>query len=223
MDVAYLADEERCCGFIPGYDGAGQLMEEQASQNVEALVRSGAKRVIVSCAHCYRALTADYPLIVGNLPFEVVHFSELLADLIAEGRIRFDTPMEETVTYHDPCFLGRHSGIYDPPRAVIQAVPGTSLKEIERNRRWSYCCGSGAKIASACYPEFSAAVTRERLQEAKRAAGSIVTACTTCASQMIRGARREKMDVQVSDLSLFTARALRIDLSLWNGSEKLSG
>ncbi len=212
MEVAYLADEERCCGFIPGYDGAGDLMEEQALQNVEALRKAGAERVIVSCAHCYRALKTDYPLMVGSLPFEVVHFSELLADLLEKGRIRFDNAVEEQVTYHDPCFLGRHSGIYDAPRAVIEAVPGVHLKEMGRNRRWSYCCGSGAKISSACYPEFGAAVTRERLQEGEQAAGTIVTACTTCALRMTRGARREGIDVRISDLSVFAAKALGIEL-----------
>jgi len=212
VDPAYLADDEQCCGFVPGYAGAGELMEEQARRNVRALVQAGAKRVIVSCAHCYRALTADYPLIVGDLPFEVLHFSELLATLVEQGRLRFDSPVEATVTYHDPCFLGRHSGIYDAPRAVIRAVPGCNLAEMGRNGRWSYCCGSGAKIASACYPEFGAAITRERLSEARQAAPSVITACTTCAWHLARGARSGKIDVRVSDLSAFAARALGIGL-----------
>lgn len=212
IQVAYLAEEERCCGFVPGYDGTGELMEAQASYNVAALKKAGAKRVIVSCAHCYRALKTDYPAIVGDLPFEVVHFSELLADLLEKGRIRFGGPLDKEVTYHDPCFLGRHSGIYDAPRAVIGAIPGVRLNEMDRNGRWSYCCGSGAKISSACYPEFGAEVTRERLEEGRRVAGTIVTACTTCVSQMVKGAKREKMDVDVSDLSVFAAKALGIEL-----------
>ncbi len=211
MQVAYLADRERCCGFIPGYDGAAELMQQQALHNVETLRSAGAKKVIVSCAHCYRALRFDYPLIVGDLPFEVVHFSELLAGLLEEKRIRFESAVDEQVTYHDPCFLGRHSGVYDAPRAVIEAIPGIRLQEMDRSRRWSYCCGSGAKISSACYPEFSASVTRERLQEGKRAAGTIVSACTTCVSRMSKAARREKLDVRVLDISVFAAKALGIE------------
>jgi Fe-S oxidoreductase len=211
VEVAYLADKEQCCGFVAGYDGTGELMEDQALRNVETLKKAGAKRVIVTCAHCYRAFKTDYPLIAGELPFEVVHFSEILADLLAEGRIGFEKTVAEEVTYHDPCFLGRHSGIYDAPRAVIVAAPGVRLKEMERNRRWSYCCGSGAKISSACYPEFGAWVTKERLSEAKRAARTIVTGCTTCVSRMKKGARKERIDVNISDLSVFAARALGME------------
>jgi Fe-S oxidoreductase len=93
---------------------------------------------------------------------------------------------------------------------VIEAVPGTILKEMERNRRWAYCCGSGAKIVSACYPEFAADVTGERLEEPGRAARSIVIACATCVSRMARFARKKKLDVQINDLSVFVARATGI-------------
>ena len=185
MEVAYLGDEERCCGFIPGYDGAGELMEQQASRNIETLRKAGAKRVIVTCAHCYRALKVDLPPYRWSSPLRGgIHFSEMLAHLVEEKRIRFAEEVEKRVTYHDPCFLGRHGNIYDAPRAVIQAIPGVRLAEMERNRRWSYCCGSGAKISSACYPEFASATTRERLTEGKKAADTVVTACTTCASRM---------------------------------------
>ncbi|MBI5444571.1 MAG: (Fe-S)-binding protein [Deltaproteobacteria bacterium] len=211
VEVACLGDAERCCGFIPGYDGTEALLEEQALRNVEALAKAGARRVIVSCAHCYRALKVDYPLIAGQLPFQVVHFSELLANLLREKKVAFSREVEGPVTYHDPCFLGRHGKVYDAPREVIAAVPGTRLVEMERNRRWSYCCGSGAKISSACYPEFGEAVTRERLAEGREAAGTVVTACTTCASTLSRGARREGLDVEVVDLSVFAARALGVE------------
>jgi heterodisulfide reductase subunit D len=212
MDLAYLGDSESCCGFIPGYDGAGSIMEEQALHNVETLKRAGAKRVIVSCSHCYRALKTDYPLIAGVLPFEVVHFSEFLAGLVKEQRIGFGEAGEKRVTYHDPCFLGRHGKIYDAPREVMSAMPGLDLVEMERNRRWSYCCGSGAKITSACYPEFSAATTKERLSEGKRAADTIVTACTTCVSQMSKAARKEGTGVEIVDLSILAAQALGIEV-----------
>lgn len=211
MDLAYLGEKETCCGFVPGYDGAGRIMEEQALRNIETLRQAGAKRVIVSCSHCYRALKVDYPLIAGALPFEVVHFSELLARLVREKKIAFPTGAEKKVTYHDPCFLGRHGKVFDAPREVMNAMPGLNLVEMERNRRWSYCCGSGAKITSACYPEFTAATTRERLAEGKRAARTIVTACTTCVSHMNKAARKEGMDVEIVDLSTLAARALGIE------------
>lgn len=212
MEVACLGDSESCCGFIPGYDGAGKIMEEQALRNIDMLKKAGAKRVIVSCAHCYRALKTDYSLIAGALPFEVVHFSEVLAGLVKEKKIEFGEGGVKEVTYHDPCFLGRHGKVYDAPREVMSAIPGLRLVEMERNRRWSYCCGSGAKIVAACYPEFSAATTRERLAEGARAARTIVTACTTCVSRMSKAARKEGTGADILDLSVLAARALGITI-----------
>jgi len=95
----------------------------------------------------------------------------------------------------------------------MSAIPGVELVEMERNKRWSYCCGSGAKISSACYSEFSASTTKEPLAEEKRAAGTIVTACTTCVSRMNRIARKEGMQVEISDLSILAAEGLGIELS----------
>jgi heterodisulfide reductase subunit D len=208
MDIAYLGDAERCCGFIAGHDGNTGLLEQQAAQNVEAFRKAGAKRVIVSCADCYKTLKIDYPLIVGELPFEVVHVSELFAELIDEKKIRFTQEVRKDVTYHDPCFLGRHGKVYDAPRKVLESIPGIKLIEMERNRRWSYCCGSGAKIVANCYPEFSAAITEERLLEGKQAADTIVTACTSCFNTMNRAARKQGMALEVCDLSILVAEAM---------------
>jgi heterodisulfide reductase subunit D len=212
MDIAYLGDEERCCGFVAGHDGNTWLLEQQAAQNVEALKKAGAKRVIVSCADCYKTLKIDYPLIVGELPFEVIHASELFAKLIDEKKIRFAQEIRKEVTYHDPCFLGRHCKVYDEPRKVLESIPGIKLIEMERNRRWSYCCGSGAKITSNCYPEFSAAITKERLLEGKQAADTIVTACTSCVSTMNKAVKKQGMELEVCDLSILVAEAMGIKL-----------
>jgi heterodisulfide reductase subunit D len=212
MDIAYLGGEERCCGFVAGHDGNTELLERQADKNVEILKKAGAKRVIVSCADCYKTLKIDYPLIVGKLPFEVIHASELFAELIDERKIRFTQEVRKEVTYHDPCFLGRHCKVYDEPRKVLESIPGIKLIEMERNRRWSYCCGSGAKITSNCYPEFSASVTKERLLEGKQAADTIVTACTSCVSTMNRAAKKQGMELEVCDLSILVAEAMGIKL-----------
>jgi heterodisulfide reductase subunit D len=212
MDIAYLGEEEKCCGFIPGHDGSTQLLERKAIQNVEALKKVDAKRVIVSCAHCYKALKIDYPLIVGELPFEVVHFAELLARLIDEKKVEFTAEIKKKVTYHDPCFLGRHSYIFDEPRKVMKSIPGIELIEMERNGRWSYCCGSGAKITSSCYPEFTAATTKERLLEGKKAAHTVVTACTTCFSHMDKAVKKDEIDLEIYDLPALVAEAMGIKL-----------
>lgn len=210
MDIAYLGEEEKCCGFVAGHDGNTWLLEERAAQTVETLKKAGAKQVIVSCAHCYKTLKMDYPLIVGALPFKVVHIAELLAELIDAKKVRFTRELRKEVTYHDPCFLGRHSQVYDKPRKVLGSIPGIKLIEMERNRGWSYCCGSGAKITSGCYPEFTTATTKERLLEGKQAAGTIVTACTTCFSHMHRSARKEGVELQIYDLPVLVAETMGI-------------
>lgn len=212
MDIAHLGEQEKCCGFIPGHDGNTQLLEGKAAQNIEALKKAGAKRVIVSCAHCYKALKIDYPLIVGELPFEVVHVAELLAKLIDEKKIKFTAEIKRKITYHDPCFLGRHCKVYDEPRKVLESIPGIKLNEMERNRKWSYCCGSGAKITSSCYPEFTAAITKDRLAEGKKAADIIVTACTSCFSHMDKAVKKDGIELEIYDLPTLVAEAMGIRL-----------
>jgi heterodisulfide reductase subunit D len=212
MDIAYMGEEEKCCGFIAGHDGNTGLLEEQAARNIEAFKEAGAKRVIVSCADCYKTLKVDYPLIYGKLPFEVLHVSEVFAELIDMKKIQFTREIVKNVTYHDPCFLGRHCRIYDEPRKVLESIPGITLVEMERNRRWSYCCGSGAKITSNCYPEFSATVAKERVLEGKKAADTIVTACTTCVSTMNKAVKKENIEVEVYDISMLVAEAMGIEL-----------
>jgi heterodisulfide reductase subunit D len=210
LDIACLGEEEKCCGFVAGHDGNTWLFEQQARQNVEALKKSGAKYVVVSCAHCYKALKIDYPLVVGELPFEVLHIAELLAKLIDEGKVKFASEVRRTLTYHDPCFLGRHCKVYDEPRKVLESIPGIKLVEMERNRRWSYCCGSGAKIVENCYPEFSTATTKDRLLEAKQAADTMATACASCFSVMNKAAKEHEIELEIYDLPTLVAEAMGI-------------
>jgi Fe-S oxidoreductase len=212
IDVAYLADEERCCGFIAGHDGNTQLLENQAVNNVEAIIKTGAKRVITSCAHCYKTLKKDYPLITGKLPFEVTHITEILAGMIEDKKIRFSKLLDKEITFHDACFMGRHCGIYEEPREILSKIPGIKVKEMERNRQWSLCCGSGAKITSNCYPEFSLSVTRERLLEGKNAANIIVTACTSCFSHMNEAVKKDKLAVEIQDIVTLVAQAKGIEI-----------
>lgn len=116
VDFITLHPEEWCCGSPALRVGRRDLFLESARHNVEATRRAGVTRVVTSCAGCYRALSQDYPMFVGEIPFKVVHTSELMAELIKEGRLKLLKEVPETVTYHDPCHLGRHAGIYEQPR-----------------------------------------------------------------------------------------------------------
>jgi heterodisulfide reductase subunit D len=145
---------------------------------------------------------------LGKLPFEVIHITELLAQLIDEKKIAFSENMNKEITYHDPCFLGRHCKVYDEPRKILESIPGIRLVEMERNRRWSYCCGGGVKIPSSCYPEYAASITKNRLIEGMQAANTIVTGCTSCFSNMSKVVKGEGMEVEICDITVLTAKAM---------------
>jgi heterodisulfide reductase subunit D len=211
IDIAHLGEAERCCGEIPKQEGNKKLFAEMATHNVEAMKRAGAKRVIVSCAHGYRTWKMDYPAVVEDLPFEVVHVSELFAELLDEGKIEFNNEIRKSVTYHDPCFL-RHCNVYDPPRKVLNSISGLELIEMERYGKWSYCCGAGAKISLNCYPDFAAAIGKERILEAKEAADHVVTACPVCFNQLRNTAKRENVEIEVYELPVLVAEAMGIEL-----------
>jgi heterodisulfide reductase subunit D len=209
INVAHLGEAERCCGEMAKQGGNRKLFKEMASRNVEAMKAAGAKQVIVSCAHCYRTWGTDYPAVLGDLPFEVVHIADLISGLVKEGKIAFDRKVSKKVTYHDPCFLRGHQ---DAPRNILKSIPGLEFQEMERYGRWSYCCGGGAKIALNCYPDFSAAIGKERIKEASDVADNVVTSCPVCFNQLRYAARTEGVEITVSDLAVLVAEAMGIKL-----------
>jgi len=206
LDVAHLDLDEWCCGLPALWNGRRDLAKEMMEHNLEAFRSSGAETLVVSCAECYRTFKIDYPKIVGALPFKVLHVSELFAQLIREGKISLDGP-GETVTYHDPCFLGRHMKVYDEPREVITSVPGVKLVEMEHSGRWSFCCGNGAGVVYAAYPDLTKWASDKRLIEAKKAANTIITACPRCVESLKKSAQNNT-EIKIYDLPVFVANAM---------------
>jgi heterodisulfide reductase subunit D len=204
-----LGGEEWCCGFPLEIAGMGHHAHVLARHNVEAVRALGARRLVATCPSCYHTWAHEYPRILGEpLGFEVLHATELLANLVDEGKIQLHG-FSQAVTYHDPCDLGRTSGIYDAPRRVLQAIPGLQFTEMADNREMSLCCGGGgdAEMADA---ELTAAVAKRRLEQAQATgAGVIVSACQQCDRTLAEAARKNRVRIRVQDITEVVWQAMQ--------------
>jgi len=140
VSFGYLGVEEYCCGDSARRLGNEYLYQTMAQQNIESFNNYGVKKIIVVCPHGYNALKNEYPQLGGN--YEVYHYTEILAKLVAEGKLKPSQSLGAKISYHDSCFLGRHNGVYDQPRAVLKAA-GTSIVEIDKSKEFGFCCGAG--------------------------------------------------------------------------------
>jgi len=142
VDFGILGPRENCCGESIRKAGDEELFRRLAKENIKTFIESGVKKILVSSPHCYDTFKNEYPE-EFMVKFDIIHMSQFLIELIDSGRIKFTKAYERKVTYHDPCYLGRHNNIYEEPREILKRIPGLELVEMAENRENSLCCGGG--------------------------------------------------------------------------------
>lgn len=202
IDYTILGKEEWCCGSIALRTGDRILAEKLAKHNCKVIKRTEATRIITHCAGCYRTLKLDYPELLPEFNFEVLHVTELIRELLEKKQLILNNEVSRKVTYHDPCHLGRHTGVYDAPRYILKHIPGIELIEMQRIKESSWCCGAGGGVKSG-FPDLSVQIAKTRLQEAiDVGADTITTACPFCLRNLQDAAKNlsEQQSIEVLDI-----------------------
>ena len=196
-----LGAEEKCCGDSARRMGNEYLFQQLAQENIAAMQQYGVKTVVTTCPHGYNIIKNEYPQLGGV--FQVYHHTEFIARLVAEGRLKLTNTINQKLTFHDSCYLGRYNSIYDQPRKVMATIPGITLHEMDRNRERSFCCGAGGG-RMWMEEHLGTRINHSRFEDAvKTKADMIGTACPFCLTMLEDATKDKEMEesIRVRDVA----------------------
>ena len=196
-----LGTAEGCCGDSARRMGNEYLFSTLAEGNIETMKGCNVKKILTMCPHCFHTLKHEYPQFGGE--FEVLHYTQFLGDLLSQGRLKLTKPIEQVITYHDSCYLGRGNELYELPRRIIQSIPGLKLVEMERYGKKSFCCGAGGG-RMWMEEKIGTRINQMRTDHAIRTKAALVgTACPYCLTMLADGIKEKGQEENLAawDLS----------------------
>jgi len=206
---AVIGKEEKCTGDTARRTGNEYLFTQMAEENVAVLNEIKAKTIVTTCPHCFHTIGNEYPQFGGN--YVVKHHTDFIDALVKAGKLKLNGNRNDSITYHDPCYLGRHNGIFEEPRGLIQAA-GAKLTEPSRNRSNSFCCGAGGGQFWKDEEKGNERVSTNRYRELKQTgAKTVATGCPFCMRMITEETAKEEPDVamEVLDIAEIIAKNLR--------------
>jgi len=222
VTFAVLGPAETCTGDPARRIGNEFVFSMLAQQNIETLNEAAPRTIVASCPHCFNTISREYPQLGGN--YEVVHHTQLLARLVADGKLKPVNAIEEKLTYHDPCFLGRHNKVFTPPREIMEAVPGVQAEEMHRCKNRGFCCGAGG-ARMWMEERIGKRINTERIDEALELnPDTISTACPYClvmlgdAVAAKKGSGEAKDSLEVIDVAQLLVRSVALKAASPSGA-----
>jgi Fe-S oxidoreductase len=201
VDFCVLGEAESCCGDPARRAGYEFQFQISAEENIETFKNFNIKEIITSCPHCYNALKNEYPLYGAE--FKVIHYTELFAELIKQGKLKLTNDVNTLIAYHDPCYLSRYNGVYQEPREIIDRIPKAKFKEMERSKTTTFCCGGGGGHMWIEEQHGTTKINHVRMDEViETGADTIATSCPYCLQMLEEGIEQKgvKETLKAKDL-----------------------
>lgn len=206
VDFGTLGNDEGCCGSTMMRTGLAEDTRGMVERNIERFEKASPSLIVTSCAGCYKTIRQDYPK-YGKLPAKIVHITQYVTELVDSGKLVLDQEIDSTVSFHDPCHLGRHNLLYDEPRKLLESIPGVRLVEMERNRENARCCGAGGGLKTA-FPELAQKIAELRVADAERTGcDTLTTSCPFCYQSLKSAIEARRSSIRMTDIMEIVAAA----------------